>query len=122
MNRKREKVKFTWLHKPLESPRKLMKNSVGVARPTCWDGEGQDDAVSEDGSGLNTTTGSAGLGEMENMRLRTPQKQSASTPRIRVTPKTRLKMTGCHKSLKKRLSLGEVSRTLKDYCMERTRL
>ncbi|XP_056606810.1 putative deoxyribonuclease TATDN2 [Triplophysa dalaica] len=104
MNRKREKVKFTWFHKAVDSPRKLMKNSVGVAQPTCWDGAGQDDAVSEDGPALNTSTGSAGLGEMENMRLSTPQKQTA---RIIVTPKTRLKMTGCHKSLKKRLSLGE---------------
>ncbi|XP_057193933.1 putative deoxyribonuclease TATDN2 isoform X2 [Triplophysa rosa] len=107
MNRKREKVKFTWFHKAVDSPRKLMKNSVGVAQPTCWDGDGQDDAVSEDGPALNTSTGSGGLGEMENMCLSTPQKQTASTPQIIVTPKTRLKMTGCHTSLKKRLSLGE---------------
>nr|XP_055069346.1 putative deoxyribonuclease TATDN2 [Misgurnus anguillicaudatus]XP_055069347.1 putative deoxyribonuclease TATDN2 [Misgurnus anguillicaudatus] len=95
MNPKRQKITFTWLHKPVESPRKLMRNNVGVARPTCWDGNGQDDGVSELGSpGLNTSTGSAGLGEMENMGL--------STPKTR-TPKTRLKLTGCHKALRKRI-------------------
>lgn len=108
MNRKREKVKFPWLHNAVDSPRKLMKNSVGVARPTCWEEDG--DAASEDGPGLNTSTGSVGLGEMENMCLTTPQKQLTSTPKI--TPKARFKLTGSHKSLRKRLSLGDVSITL----------
>ncbi|XP_016371428.1 putative deoxyribonuclease TATDN2 isoform X2 [Sinocyclocheilus rhinocerous] len=98
MNRKREKVKFTWLNKAKDSPRKLMKNSVGVAQPTCWDGDDQDGVIREVGSpGLNTSTGSAGLGVMENMCLSTP----------RSTPKARLKLTGCHRALLKKNSPGE---------------
>ncbi|ROL50688.1 Deoxyribonuclease Tat-D [Anabarilius grahami] len=101
MNRKREKVKLTWLNKVVDSPRKLMKNSVGVAQPTCWDGDGQDGGMSEAGSpGLNTSTGSAGLGDMENMYLSTPQHSNSS----RSTPKTRLKLTGPHRSLRKKTS------------------
>ncbi|XP_067230572.1 putative deoxyribonuclease TATDN2 [Chanodichthys erythropterus] len=101
MNRKREKVKLTWLNKAVDSPRKLMKNSVGVAQPTCWDGDGQDGGMSEAGSpGLNTSTGSAGLGDMENMYLSTPQHSSSSQS----TPKTRLKLTGPHRSLRKKNS------------------
>lgn len=100
MNRIREKVKITWLNKAVDSPRKLMKNSVGVAKPTCWDGDGQDGNVSDVSSpGLNTSTGSAGLGDMENMCLSTPQR----------TPKTRLKLTGRHRALLKKKSPGEVS-------------
>uniref|UniRef100_A0A672M9D0 Putative deoxyribonuclease TATDN2 n=1 Tax=Sinocyclocheilus grahami TaxID=75366 RepID=A0A672M9D0_SINGR len=96
MNHKREKVKFTWLN--VESPRKLMKNSVGVAQPTCWDGSGQDGGMSEVSSpGLNTSTGSAGLGDMENMCLSTPSS----------TPKTRLKLTGRHGALSRKKSPGE---------------
>ncbi|XP_073708666.1 putative deoxyribonuclease TATDN2 [Garra rufa] len=99
MNRKREKVKITWLNKAVDFPRKLMKNSVGVAKPTCWDGDGQEDGdISEVGSpGLNTSTGSAGLGDMENMCLSTPRR----------TPKTRLKLTGHHRALSKKKSPGE---------------
>ncbi|KAL1272609.1 hypothetical protein QQF64_028471 [Cirrhinus molitorella] len=98
MNHKREKVKINWLKKPVGSPRKLMKNSVGVAKPTCWDGDGPDGDMSEIGSpGLNTSTGSAGLGDMENMGLSTPRR----------TPKTRLKLTGCHRALSKKKSTGE---------------
>lgn len=106
MNRKREKVKLTWLNKAVDSPRKLMKNSVGVAQPTCWDGDGQDGGMSEAGSpGLNTSTGSAGLGDMENMYLSTPQHSNSS----RSTPKTRLKLTGPHRSLRKKNSPVQVS-------------
>ncbi|XP_026116250.1 putative deoxyribonuclease TATDN2 [Carassius auratus] len=98
MNRKREKIKFTWLNKAKGSPRKLMKNSVGVARPTCWDGDDQDAAIREAGSpGLNTSTGSTGLGDMENMCLSTP----------RSTPKARIKLTGCHRALLRKTSPGE---------------
>lgn len=104
MNRKREKVKLTWLNKVLSSPRKLMKNSVGVALPTCWDGDGQDSGMSEAGSpGLNTSTGSAGLGDVENIHLTTPKHSSRSTP------KSRLKLTGPHRALRKKNSPGEVS-------------
>ncbi len=100
MNRKRERVKFAWLDKAKDSPRKLMKNSVGVAQPTCLDGDDQDGGMREAGSpGLNTSTGSAGLGDMEAMCLSTP----------RSTPKARLKLTGCHRALLKKNSPGEVS-------------
>lgn len=99
MNRKREKVKFT-TRLNVESPRKLMKNSVGVAQPTCWHGNGQDGGMSEVSSpGLNTSAGSAGLGHMENMCLSTP----------RSTPKTRLKLNGRHRALSRKKSPGEVS-------------
>ncbi|KAK7144973.1 hypothetical protein R3I94_011154 [Phoxinus phoxinus] len=102
MNRKREKVKLTWLNKVLNSPRKLMKNSVGVALPTCWDGDGQDSGMSDaDSSGLNVSTGSAGLGDVENMHLTTPKHSSRSTP------KSRLKLTGPHRALRKKNSPGE---------------
>lgn len=103
MNRKREKVMFTWLNKAKGSPRKLMKNSVGVAQPTCWDGDDQDGGIREVGSpGLNTSTGSAGLGDMENMCLSTP----------RSTPKARIKLTGRHRALLKKTSPGEVSNNI----------
>lgn len=99
MNYKREKVKLTWLNKAVNSPRKLMKNSVGVAQPTCWDGDDQDGGMSKAGSpGLNTSTGSAGLGDVENMHLSTPKHSSRSTP------KTRLKLTGPHRALRKKNS------------------
>ncbi|XP_077054384.1 putative deoxyribonuclease TATDN2 isoform X2 [Siphateles boraxobius] len=102
MNRKREKVKLTWLNKVLNSPRKLMKNSVGVAQPTCWDGDGQDSGMSEPVSpGLNTSTGSAGLGDVENMHLTTPKHSSRSAS------KSRLKLTGPHRALRKKNSPGE---------------
>ncbi|XP_067314581.1 putative deoxyribonuclease TATDN2 [Pseudorasbora parva] len=104
MNCKREKVKLTWLNKAVNSPRKLMKNSVGVAQPTCWDGDDQDGGVSEaDSSGLNTSTGSAGLGDVENMHLSTPQHSSQRTP------KTRLKLSGPHRALRKKNSPVEES-------------
>uniref|UniRef100_A0A9J7YTM9 TatD DNase domain containing 2 n=3 Tax=Cyprinus carpio TaxID=7962 RepID=A0A9J7YTM9_CYPCA len=97
MNRKREKVKFT-TRLNVESPRKLMKNSVGVAQPTCWHGNGQDGGMSEVSSpGLNTSAGSAGLGHMENMCLSTP----------RTTPKTQLKLNGRHRALSRKKSPGE---------------
>ncbi|XDV35570.1 hypothetical protein PO909_005492 [Leuciscus waleckii] len=102
MNRKREKVKLTWLNKVLNSPRKLMKNSVGVAQPTCWDEDGQDSGMSEASSpGLNTSTGSAGLGDVENIHLTTPKHSSRSTP------KSRLKLTGPHRAIRKKNSPGE---------------
>lgn len=102
MNRKRERVKFAWLDKAKDSPRKLMKNSVGMAQPTCWDGD-QDGGIREAGSpGLNTSTGSAGLGDMEDMCLSTP----------RSTPKARLKLMGCHRALLKKNSPGEVSNNI----------
>ncbi|XP_043098258.1 putative deoxyribonuclease TATDN2 [Puntigrus tetrazona] len=97
MNRKREKVKFTWLDKAKDSPRKLMKNSVGVAQPTCWDGDDQDGGIREVCSpGLNTSTGSVELSDMENMCLSTPLS----------TPKARLKLTGRHRALLKKNSPG----------------
>lgn len=98
MNRKREKVKSTWLN--VESPRKLQKNCVGVAQSTCEDGDAQDGGMSEVSSpGLNTSTGSAGLGHMENMCLSTP----------RSSPKTRLKLTRRHRAVSRKKSQGEVS-------------
>ncbi|XP_051562848.1 putative deoxyribonuclease TATDN2 [Myxocyprinus asiaticus] len=105
MNRKWEKVKFTWLNKAVDSPRKLMKNNMGVARPTSLDGDGQNDAgVSDIGSpGLNTSTG---LGEMEKMYLST-HKETSSSSKAQVTPKTHSKFTGRHRALQKRTSPGE---------------
>ncbi|XP_051996423.1 putative deoxyribonuclease TATDN2 isoform X1 [Xyrauchen texanus] len=113
MNRKREKVTFTWLHKAVDSPRKLMKNNMGVARPTSWDGDGQNDGgMSDVGSpGLNTSTGSAGLGEMENMYLNTPHKETSSSSQVQVTPKTHVKFTGRHRALQKITSPGEDTQT-----------
>jgi len=105
MNRKREKVTLTWLNKSINSPRKLMKNSVGVALPTCWDGDDEGSAMSEAGSpGLNISTGSAGLGDVENMHLTTPKHST-----VRSTPKSRLKLTGPHRALRKKNSPVEVS-------------
>ncbi|XP_026069102.1 putative deoxyribonuclease TATDN2 isoform X1 [Carassius auratus] len=96
MNRKREKVKSTWLN--VESPRKLRKNCVGVAQSTCEDGDAQDGGMSEVSSpGLNTSTGSAGLGHMENMCLSTP----------RSSPKTRLKLTRRHRAVSRKKSQCE---------------
>ncbi|XP_051985627.1 putative deoxyribonuclease TATDN2 [Xyrauchen texanus] len=121
MNRKREKIKLTWLNKAEDSPRKLMKNNMGVARPTSLDGDGQNDDGDDDdddddvGGGmsdisppdLNTSTGLAGLGEMENMYLSTPHKETSSSSKAQVTPKTHSKITGRHRALQKRTSLDE---------------
>ncbi|NP_001122165.1 putative deoxyribonuclease TATDN2 [Danio rerio] len=107
MNCERERVTILWLNKALNSPRKLMRNSAGRAQPTCWDEEGHHDnddhgaagGVSDVGSPcLNTSTGSAGLGDMENIYLSTPQHPSSS----KSTPKLRLKLTGRHRSLFKK--------------------
>lgn len=104
MNCEREKVTLMGLKEAVDSPRKLMRNSVGLAQPTCWDGDGHHDDDDDDGAaasgvsdvgspGLNTSTGSAGLGNMENMYLSTPQHSSSQS-----TPKLRLKLTGRHRS------------------------
>ncbi|TRY55009.1 hypothetical protein DNTS_020750 [Danionella cerebrum] len=99
MDCKREKVNVKWLNKAVDTPRKLMKTSKGVALPTCWDEDGLDEV----GSGLNTSSDSAELGEMENMYLSTPKHPSTTQSTRRIC----LKLTGGHRSLNKKNSSGE---------------
>ncbi|KAI5615009.1 putative deoxyribonuclease TATDN2 isoform X1 [Silurus asotus] len=69
MTSKRTKVKFSWQRTAFVSPTKFQKNDVDSARPTRW----SDDSSEASSPGLSSPTGSAGLGELEHIKLDTPK-------------------------------------------------
>ncbi|KAL0978359.1 hypothetical protein UPYG_G00169470 [Umbra pygmaea] len=70
-------VKFGWLRTTHCSPTKFMKSNGGTPKPTCWV---QTPTEFESPPDLNVSTGSAGLGELENICLDTPKRKAVSSP------------------------------------------
>uniref|UniRef100_A0A4W4F8T0 TatD DNase domain containing 2 n=1 Tax=Electrophorus electricus TaxID=8005 RepID=A0A4W4F8T0_ELEEL len=85
MTSKQQKVKFGWLRTAFKSPTKFQKNYIGLARPSRWEDMGHEE--SNEDPGMNMSTGSADLGELEHVSLSTPQGKRATPSRTEGTPK-----------------------------------
>ncbi|XP_041744146.2 putative deoxyribonuclease TATDN2 isoform X1 [Coregonus clupeaformis] len=72
-----KKVKFDWLQTTLGSPTKFRKSNGGTPKPTHWSVSPSDVLTSPD---LNVSTGSAGLGELEDICLDTPKRKEVTSP------------------------------------------
>ncbi|KAJ8370544.1 hypothetical protein SKAU_G00105720 [Synaphobranchus kaupii] len=66
----RSKVKLKWLKSPVWSPTKYRKNSMGVATPTRWHHDTNEEVCSDS---RNVSMGSTDLKELENVSLDTPK-------------------------------------------------
>lgn len=85
MSNKRTKVKFNWLRTAFVSPTKFQKNDVGSARPTRWGSAVSEESSKDSSPNMNTSTSSLGLGELENIKLDTPQGRRVTPPQTRST-------------------------------------
>ncbi|MCI4375067.1 hypothetical protein PGIGA_G00104700 [Pangasianodon gigas] len=89
MTNDRTKVKFSWLRTAFVSPTKFQKNDVGLARPTRWGGDASHESSKDSSPSLNTSTSSEELGELENIKLGTPQGRRVTPSQIQRSQKTR---------------------------------
>ncbi|XP_035236836.1 putative deoxyribonuclease TATDN2 isoform X2 [Anguilla anguilla] len=77
----RKKVKFKWLKSALWSPTKYRKNSMGVATPTLWHRDPNEEVCSDS---LNVSKGSTDSNDLENLDIPrrpfpSPDKRKASS-------------------------------------------